>query len=161
MPDLPPRTDDLRRIETAAEVAACYPLMHQLRPHLASAAELVTRWQAQAADGYRMVAIWRGETPVALAGYRVQHNLVYGRFLYVDDLVTREDERSGGLGRALIEWLKQEGRALECAKFVLDTPMSNSLGHRFYFRNGLLATALRFSEPLPAPGDQAASVATS
>jgi hypothetical protein len=27
---------------------------------------------------------------------------------------------------------------------VLDTPLSNVLGHRFYYRNGLLAGALRF-----------------
>jgi GNAT superfamily N-acetyltransferase len=143
-----PSTDELRRLETAAEVAACFPLMHQLRPHLESAAELVARWQTQAAEGYRMVAIWRGDRPVALAGYRVQHSLVHGRFFYVDDLVTQENERSSGLGRTLIEWLKAEGRALECARFVLDTPLSNSLGQRFYFRNGLLATALRFNQPL-------------
>jgi hypothetical protein len=28
---------------------------------------------------------------------------------------------------------------------VLDTPLTNSLGHRFYFRNGMLATSLRFN----------------
>jgi ribosomal protein S18 acetylase RimI-like enzyme len=143
-----PAIDELRRIETSTEVAACHPLMQQLRPHLGSADELVARWQAQAAEGYRMAAIWRGDTPVALAGYRVQHNLVHGRFLYVDDLVTREEARSSGLGRTLLDWLKAEGRTLDCAKLVLDTPLSNSLGQRFYFRNGLLANALRFNQPL-------------
>jgi hypothetical protein len=28
---------------------------------------------------------------------------------------------------------------------VLDTPLTNVLGHRFYYRNGLLARALRFN----------------
>jgi hypothetical protein len=31
---------------------------------------------------------------------------------------------------------------------VLDAGIANHRGHRFYFRNGLLATALRFMLPL-------------
>jgi hypothetical protein len=27
---------------------------------------------------------------------------------------------------------------------VLDTPLANVLGHRFYYRNGLLARSIRF-----------------
>lgn len=83
--------------------------------------------------------------PAALAGFRVQENLVHGRFLYVDDLVTRADRRSAGFGGALLDRLKREATDLGCDKLVLDTPMSNFLGHRFYFRQGLLAKALRFS----------------
>ena len=41
--------------------------------------------------------------------------------------------------------LKREAAALGCAKLVLDTPLTNVLGHRFYYRNGLLASALRFT----------------
>jgi hypothetical protein len=42
----------------------------------------------------------------------------------------------------------EEGQALGCARLVLDTPLTNVLGHRFYYRNGLLATALRFGQTL-------------
>ena len=135
---------DLRPVEDEADVAACWPVMRQLRPHLVSAAQFVTRWRLQAASGYRLVALWRGGRPVALAGFRVQENLVYGPHLYVDDLVTDEAERSGGHGARLIAWLTEEGRAFGCARLVLDTPLTNVLGHRFYYRCGLLATALRF-----------------
>jgi hypothetical protein len=44
-----------------------------------------------------------------------------------------------------MERLKAEGRARGCVKLVLDTPLTNTLGHRFYYRHGLLATALRFN----------------
>lgn len=141
-------TAEVQRIDTPEGVAACFELMHELRPHLASAQELVQRWQSQAGEGYRMVAAYSDGAPAALAGYRVQHNLVHGRFLYVDDLVTQGRRRSTGLGAVLMDWLKAEGRVLGCARLVLDTPMSNALGHRFYFRNGLLASALRFNQPL-------------
>lgn len=132
-------------VESESEVAACYGLMRQLRPHLASEHEFIERWRRQTDAGYRLLAIWDGPRPVALAGFRVQDNLVHGSHLYVDDLVTYETLRSSGHGHALMERLKREARALGCGKLVLDTPLTNTLGHRFYYREGLLATALRFS----------------
>lgn len=131
--------------DAEAEVAACYGLMRQLRPHLASSDEFVERWRRQTRAGYRLVAVWEGTRPLAIAGYRVQDNLLHGPHFYVDDLVTDSTLRGSGHGHALMDRLKQEARALGCRKFVLDTPLSNTLGHRFYYREGLLATALRFN----------------
>lgn len=131
-----------------AEITRCYPLMRQLRPHLASADELAERWRRQSQAGYRIVAIWADDAPRALAGYRVTESLIHGRFLYVDDLVTDAGARGGGLGARLMAWLKAEGDRQGCAKLVLDTGLDNVLGHRFYYRAGLLAQALRFNTPL-------------
>ena len=127
------------------DVRGCFELMRELRPHLASEDEFVTRWRRQTAASYRLLVLSQDGRPAALAGFRVQENLVHGRFLYVDDLVTRADRRSAGFGGALLDRLKREATDLGCDKLVLDTPMSNFLGHRFYFRQGLLAKALRFS----------------
>ncbi len=144
-----PTLPDVRYVDKEAEVVACYGLMRQLRPHLASEQEFLARWQRQVTAGYRLLALWQGAKPVALAGFRVQENLVHGVHFYVDDLVTDEDSRSSGHGRVLMERLKSEGRVLSCTKLVLDTPLTNTLGHRFYYRQGLLATALRFNVLLP------------
>ncbi|MNN57994.1 Acetyltransferase (GNAT) family protein [compost metagenome] len=81
---------------------------------------------------------------MALAGCRLQENLVHGVHFYVDDLVTDASARSAGYGQQLMDRLKAEARAAGCRKLVLDTPLTNVLGHRFYYRNGLLASALRF-----------------
>jgi GNAT superfamily N-acetyltransferase len=140
----------LRHAETDAEIAACFPVMVQLRPHLADAAELVARVARQRAAGYRILAAWGDSVPVALAGYRLEENLIHGRFLYVDDLVTTESERGGGLGARLLDFLAVEAGKLGCARLVLDTALDNVLAHRFYYRQGLLARALRFSRPVAA-----------
>lgn len=138
---------DLRDVGEA-EIGSCFALMRQLRPQLASVEEFVERWRRQAADGYRIIAVWSDRGPRALAGFRVLETLIHGRFLYVDDLVADEGERSRGHGARLLERLKAEGRSLGCGKLVLDSGLANALGHRFYYRHGLLATALRFSIPL-------------
>ena len=135
----------LRHAETDEEIAACFPVMAQLRPHLADAAELVARVGRQRAAGYRLLAAWRDGTPVGLAGYRIEENLIHGRFLYVDDLVTTAAARRHGIGARLLDAVAEEGRGLGCGRLVLDTALDNVLGHRFYYRQGLLARALRFS----------------
>lgn len=142
---VPPAAPDLRYVETEAAVAACFELMRQLRPHLGCEQEFIARWRRQTAAGYRLLALWREAKPVALAGFRVQDNLMHGPHFYVDDLVTDAASRGSGLGRILMDRLKAEGQALGCVKLVLDTALTNTLGHRFYYRQGLLATALRFS----------------
>lgn len=139
-----PEADGIRYVDDEAGVRACFALMQQLRPHLESADELVSRWQRQRAAGYRLLALWQDGRPVALADFRLQDNLVHGVHFYVDDLVTDGALRSGGYGERMMARLKQEAAALGCAKLVLDTPLTNVLGHRFYYRNGLLASALRF-----------------
>ena len=131
-----------------AELGACYELMRQLRPHLKSQEDFIARWRRQSADGYRIVALWAERGPVALAGYRIAENLVHGKVLYVDDLVADHTARSRGHGAQLLNRLKEDGRALGCNKLVLDTGLDNFLAHRFYFRQGLLAQALRFNVPL-------------
>ena len=137
-----------RHVDTEAEVKVCYELMRQLRPQLASAQDFVERWRRQATEGYRLLAIWQQSKPVAIAGYRVQNSLMHGKHLYVDDLVTEETHRSRGFGSVLMERLTAEGRTCGCGKLVLDTALANTLAHRFYYRQGLLATALRFNVPI-------------
>jgi ribosomal protein S18 acetylase RimI-like enzyme len=138
---------DLRAVGEG-EIAACFPLLRQLRPQLGSVDAFATRWRRQSADGYRLLALWRGAIPLALAGYRFQETLVHGRFVYVDDLVTDAAARGEGLGGRLLAALKAEAKANDCARLVLDTALDNVRAHRFYYRQGLLAGALRFNLPL-------------
>jgi GNAT superfamily N-acetyltransferase len=139
----------LRHADSEAEIAACFPVMAQLRPHLANPEELVTRVARQRTGGYRILAAWRDGAPVGLAGYRIEENLIHGRFVYVDDLVTTDAERRGGIGARLLDEVEDEGRRLGCTRLVLDTALDNVLAHRFYYRQRMLARALRFSRDIP------------
>lgn len=144
---------DIRHIETAEELRASFPVMQELRPHLAGEADFAARIARMRAENYALLAVWEGGEPVALAGYRYQENLIYGRFMYVDDLVTTERSRGGRHGASLLQALEGIAREAGCAKLVLDTGLANALAQRFYFRQGLLTGAMRFSKVL---GEQAA-----
>lgn len=138
-------TETIRHAETDAELAACFPVMRLLRPHLTSAEELRSRYRRQAQAGYRILAAWRGSEAVGLAGYRPQENLIRGPFCYVDDLVVRDDLRRSGLGARLLKAVGTEASGRGLPFLVLDTALDNVLGQRFYFRFGMLPAALRFA----------------
>ena len=87
---------------TDEEIARCFPVMRQLRPHLHHA-RFVATVRAQEEEGYRMVYREQDGRVEAVAGFRVYGNLVGGRILYVDDLVTEAEARSRGHGKALLD----------------------------------------------------------
>lgn len=139
---------ELHHAHSDAQYHACFEVISELRPHLPDAAAFAAQVRRQAEQGYRLLVAWQGEQALALAGYRLQENLLYGRFLYVDDLIASPAARRHGLGAQLLDALREQARRDGCAHLVLDTALGNALGQRFYYRQGLLAKALHFSQPL-------------
>lgn len=141
---LPPDTT-LRHADTDAELRACWPVMQQLRPHLGGAQDFIERVQRMRSDHYRLLAAWRGTHVLALGGYRLQENLVYGRFVYLDDLVTLDTERGQHWGARILHHVIGIAERAQCNGFVLDTGIANVGAQRFYARQGLANQATRFS----------------
>jgi len=139
---------DLRHAASRDELAACYHVVVGLRPFLKDADEWCERAEAMANAGYRVLAAWRQNQVVAVAGYRVNENLIHGRFLYVDDLVTAPDDRGKGLGACLLKELIRIGVNENCRRLVLDTAAANTNARRFYKREGLLDLVVGFVKPL-------------
>jgi ribosomal protein S18 acetylase RimI-like enzyme len=140
--------EHLRHVETPEQLRACYAVMRELRPHLRDEAEFASRVARMRGDGYRLLAGWSEGAPVALAGYRQQENLIYGAFVYVDDLVVKDGHRGGNWGARLLREVGRIARRAGCGRLVLDTALGNALAQRFYFREGLLTGAMRFSKDL-------------
>jgi GNAT superfamily N-acetyltransferase len=117
--------------KTDEEINACYPVMAELRPHVAREDFLSrVRRQMDIAD-YRLACAIDEEVK-AVAGFRISENLAWGKFLYVDDLVSKSDDRSKGYGGALFDWLVEHARENSCDEFHLDSGVQRFRAHRFY-----------------------------
>ena len=141
----------IRKFSTPEELQTCFDVMKQLRPHLVSPQSFAEQVQRQFKAGYELLGGVEGETVIGLVGYREMENLLYGRFIYVDDLVVDASIRQKGLGAQLLDAARQEARSRGCEHFVLDTGLHMPLAQRFYFREGLLARGMHFVEPLNVP----------
>jgi GNAT superfamily N-acetyltransferase/uncharacterized RmlC-like cupin family protein len=132
---------------TDQEIQACSAVMRELRPHV-PADEFLARVRAQEADGYRLAYVGDENGPAAVAGFRLGTNLAWGRFLYVDDLVTAASARSRGHGAALLRWLEDYARAEGCEQVHLDSGLARAAAHRFYRREGMPVSSYHFTKLL-------------
>jgi GNAT superfamily N-acetyltransferase len=137
-------SDRIRVAETREDIARCYGVMLELRPHLlpGSFVDQVVRQQAA---GYRLAFVEDAGAVQACAGYRISESLSWGRFLYVDDLVTASAARSQGYGGELLHWLQDQARAAGCKELHLDSGVQRFAAHRFYLRERMDIIAHHFA----------------
>ncbi len=117
--------------ETEADIARCYPVMAELRPHL-KAAEFATRVRKQQTTGFHLAYLEEAGEVRAVAGFRYLETLAWGKILYVDDLVAAEATRSRGLGGRLFDWLVAQAKQNHCNELHLDSGVQRFGAHRFY-----------------------------
>ena len=130
--------------ETDAQIARCFPVMFELRPHL-EAGTFVRLVRAMQREGYVLAALEADGEVRAVAGFRINVLLARGKNLYVDDLVTSEASRSHAYGSTLLQWLIQYARDRDCDSFDLDSGVHRFRAHRFYFREGMHVGAYHFT----------------
>ncbi|MQA91762.1 MAG: GNAT family N-acetyltransferase [Gemmatimonas sp.] len=133
-------------IQTAVsdeEIQKCYLVMCQLRPHLA-AERFVPRVRLQQEEGYALAYLEEDGQVRAVAGFRIMENLMSGRVLYVDDLVTDTEARSRGWGGELLSWLIDRARAKDCQTLELDSGVQRFDAHRFYLTHRMAISSHHF-----------------
>jgi len=121
------------------QIRSCYAVMAELRPHLGPDEFLAQVKRQQEIAGYELgyAVAGTGEAAPrvkAVAGFRLSESLAWGKFMYVDDLVSASGARSQGYGGALFDWLLAYARKHECDQFHLDSGVQRFAAHRFYLR---------------------------
>ena len=125
------------------EIQGCYPVMAELRPHVTPDEFLPRVRRQMEIAGYRLAYLWDGEVK-AVAGFRVSECLAWGKFMYVDDLVSKDGERSKGYGGQLFDWLVEYARGEDCDQFHLDSGVQRFAAHRFYLTKRMSIEAHHF-----------------
>ena len=143
-----PESGEIREMISDAEIASTFATLRQLRPHLKEGEYLATVRRMQGTDGYRLAAAIEGAARPCVAGFRLGENLARGKYLYVDDLVTSEDARSRGHGKAVLDWLADLARREGCAVLLLDSGVQRFGAHRFYLRERFDILGHHFLRPL-------------
>ena len=133
--------------KTDSEILSCFETMAALRPHLHKDDFLATVREMEQ-GGYRLLYIEDGGAVVAVAGFRIARNLHMGKHLYIDDLVTAEDQRSKGYGERLVKCLREMAIKAGCSYLHLDSGTHRGRAHKFYFEQGFTIASYHFSEKL-------------
>lgn len=139
-------TDQNGRILDPGLLAAAELVHCQLRSHLLG--QYVATMTRVLQGGAEMCVAREADRIGGVAVFRVSQNTSQGLHLYVDDLVSDKDQRSRGIGNALLDHLAHIGKQRNCIALVLDSGTQRARAHAFYFREGYAIRAFHFVKPL-------------
>jgi GNAT superfamily N-acetyltransferase len=138
------RSSRIAIAHTQEEIRRCHLVMRELRPLFQDPEQFLARVLRQQKQGYLLAFLESEGEVCAVAGYRFLESLFSGKFLYVDDLVTREGDRSRGFGGELLDWLIKQAREHGCENLELDSGVQRFDAHRFYFSKRMNISSYHF-----------------
>jgi GNAT superfamily N-acetyltransferase len=133
--------------ETDREIQDCYAVMSELRPHIGREEFLPRVKHLSAKTGFRLAYLKDGEVK-AVGGFRISEWLAGGKYLEIEDLATKDGERSKGYGGELFDWFVNYAKENDCNQIRLVSNVKRLDAHRFYLRKGMIIEAHYFSMSL-------------
>lgn len=138
----------IKLAESATEIEQCFTIMLQLRPHLKQN-DFVPQVQKQMRKGYQLVYVSDSDSEsdlvIGVAGFNIATSLAWSKYLYLADLIVRENQRSEGYGEILFTWLIQYAKDNNCQQFHLDSGVQRFAAHRFYLRQKMNISSHHFA----------------
>lgn len=134
----------VRNAVSAEEIAACFPVLSELRPQLEADSFVATIRHLMNTTNFSL-AFLDDDGIKAVAGYRVSEWLHAGKYLEIEDLVATGTARSKGYGGMLFDWLLAEAARQGCRQLRLVSGVKRIDAHRFYLRKGMVFEAHYFS----------------
>lgn len=131
------------------ETAIAFAALSVLRPKLKDINSFVEQInKVQRPQGYRLLGIFEAgmSNPVAVCGFREETNLVSGRHLHIDDLVTLPQYRKNGYGTRLLEEIQRIAQEHNMEEIHIDSNVGGerTTAHRIYFQHGFEISAYHF-----------------
>ena len=131
------------------ETASVFATLSVLRPTLNDINQFVEQVNnVQRAQGYRLLGLFEaGKTnAVAVCGFREKTNLVSGRHIHIDDLITMPQSRRCGYASRLLDKVREIAAEQGIAQIHVDCHVGSkrTIAHRVYFQQGFEIQSYHF-----------------
>lgn len=135
-------------LSTIHDLEKSFPLLRELRTNLSFENFQDIYHNAHKTNDYTLVGLEDEGQLVALMGYRILHDFVHGKHLYIDDLVSSSHLRSKGYGTTLLLEAERLAQLHGCSNLRLCTGIENESGKKFYEKNQWNLRAIVFKKKL-------------
>lgn len=131
------------------ETSVAFAALSVLRPMLTDINRFVEQVNnLQRTQGYRLIGIFEEgkNNAVAVCGFREETNLVSGRHIHIDDVVTIPQSRGKGYAARLLQEVKRIAAEEGIQQIHIDSNVGSERApaHRLYFDNGFEISAHHF-----------------
>lgn len=129
------------------EILDTYPLLAQLYEELS-----YEQYESYIKDllplGYRRIVVLEDGNAIASAGLLEGVHFRFGKYMYINDLITDSAHRSRGIGKALIHWIQQNAIERGCKSIKLASNVNRHKAHRFYMSDDFFVHGYYFVKEL-------------
>jgi len=134
----------IKIVKSEEELTAACRVLVELRNQF-TAEDLRIKVKNQIKNGYRLVIAENNGIIQGTAGFVMSEKLAWGKHIYIDDLITLQQYQSSGVGKAIIDWIKDYGSENGCQQIHLDSGVQRYDAHRFYLNQGFIIASHHFS----------------
>ncbi|GAA3627207.1 GNAT family N-acetyltransferase [Flavivirga jejuensis] len=138
----------LRLLKTKEEILSSYLIMKELRPCIEEANYVDLIRELEIKSNYQLLGVEVDNKIEAVSGFRISQSIAWGKYLYIDDLITTSNSRSGGHGKEMLDWLSEYAKKNLCKRIDLDSGVQRFGAHRFYLRERMDIICYHFMKTL-------------
>ncbi len=137
----------IKRIDVA-QWEAVLPILKEIYPNWEESI-LWERWNAMFSySNYYCWGYFQENTILGICGAWIMERLYCGKQLEIDNFIISEKMRSQGIGLQLIEYIEEYSKENNCQTIELNSYVTASKAHKFYFRNGYRILGYHFERGL-------------
>ncbi len=123
-------------------------ILNEIYPNLEKSI-LFVRWkQMFSYSNYYCWGYFEEDTIIGICGAWITERLYCGKQLEIDNFIVLEEVRSQGIGLQLVEVIEQFAKENDCHTIELNSYVTASKAHKFYFRNGYRILGYHFEKEL-------------
>ncbi len=141
---------EIRRLKDKEEMLSCFSVVRELYPSM-QIEEYSQQLDLMLPHNYFQAGVFHKEKCIGISGVWIGHKLWCGKYLEVDHIVILEKERSNGIGKGLMDFLKEWAREEQCTSIGLDSFTYNTASHKFFFKEGFHIKGYHFVHELDGP----------
>lgn len=99
-------------------------------------------------NDYKMVGAFLDNKMIGVCGYWIFVMLYCNRYIQISNLVVDSKYRGLGVGKKILKFCEEIGKANNCQKIVLDSYIQNKKSHSLYFREDYYIRGFHFMKDI-------------
>ena len=134
---------EVRKLNGKREMLAHIDVLRELYPTLEES-DYSCQLDEMLPHNYFQVGAFDGDRCMGISGVWIGNKLWCGKYLEIDHIVIRNEARSEGIGKRLVDFLKKLAEEEQCISIGLDSFTFNHQSHKFFFREGFKIKGFHF-----------------
>lgn len=125
------KTEEIKELHSNTDWQKAYPILKTLRADLIEDHFLSNR-ESLISNGYTLIGLFDSGELISVAGVDLYPHITRGIDCWIHDLATKENLRSNGYGKRLMQYIENWAKSKGCSRLCVHTRVEKISAQNFY-----------------------------